>query len=157
MALERFLSHGKEIPLVVVLAMTLGCGGTYDATVSGVVTLDGSPLSRGQVMYYPVSSGSPGIGRIDQQGNYTVTTGLEKGLPSGQYEVTVVANEPPKQSQGERGGPPPAGKLITPAWYKTRQHSGLNFTVEQGANEIDLPLTSEPPDSWAAPGRNRRR
>lgn len=137
------------------LAIASGCGGGYDASVSGIVTLDGAPLSRGQVAFYPVSSGPPGIGRIDQSGRYEINTGREAGLPSGQYAVTVVANEPPAESQSEQGGPPAAGKLITPAWYKTRQHSNLSVTVEPGDNEIDLELSSEPPPDWS-PSKRRR-
>lgn len=137
------------------LVVASGCGGTYDASVSGVVTLDGTPLTRGQVAYYPVSAGPPGIGRIDESGRYAINTGREEGLPSGQYQVTVIANEPPEKSEGERGGPPPAGKLITPVWYKTRQHSNLSVSVEPGDNEFDLELSSEPPPDWSPPRKRR--
>lgn len=146
--------HGWAVAATLVVAV--GCGGPYDATVSGVVTLDGTPLGRGQVAFYPTSAGPPGIGRIDESGRYEINTGREAGLPSGQYDVTVIANEPPEKSEGERGGPPPAGKLITPAWYKTRQHSNLSVTVEPGDNEIDLELSSTPPPDWSPPKGRRR-
>ncbi|MEQ8211587.1 MAG: hypothetical protein RH917_17305 [Lacipirellulaceae bacterium] len=146
----------QRITWLFILAVA-GCGGTYDSTVTGVVTLDGEPLSRGRVTFYPTSPGPPCIGSINEQGRYEVSTGLEVGLPSGEYAITVVANEPPEKSQGERGGPPPAGKLITPAWYKSKQFSGLKENIEPGANEVELALTSEPPAGWVGPKKRGRR
>lgn len=134
-----------------------GCGGTYDSYVSGVVTLNGENLPRGTVAFNPQGPGSPAYGRIEDDGKYNIQTGREEGLPSGQYQVTVVANELP-QMTGHDDGPPPAGKPITPQWYRTTQSSGLNFTVAPGSNEIDLVLTTEPPTGWDPPKkRNRRR
>ncbi len=135
--------------MVGVLAVTaIGCGGTYDATVSGAVTLDGNQLSRGTVAYHPVSGGPAAYARIGGDGSYSVQTGREEGLPSGEYEVTVVANEPPVEKQSNLGGPPAPGKPITPPWYRTKQSSGLRFTVEAGDNDINLELKSQPPAGW---------
>lgn len=144
------------LALLLIFVLT-GCGGTYDSTVSGIVTLDGEPLGRGRVTFYPTTPGPPCIGTINGQGRYEISTGLEEGLPSGEYTITVVANAPPEQSEGERGGPPPAGKLLTPAWYKTKQHSGLKKSIQPGANEIELALTSEPPTGWVEPNKRGRR
>ena len=70
-------------------------------------------------------------------------TGREEGLPSGDYDVTVTANEPPAATQNGGGGPPPPGKAITPIRYRSKATSGLSFVVEPGDNEINLKLTSE--------------
>lgn len=156
--MKKMTSRSSVFQLCIALGFVSaigGCGGTYESTVSGIVTLDGTPLNRGRVTFYPTTSGPPCIGRIDEQGHYELSTGREVGLPPGEYAVTVVANEPPKQSKSDRGGPPPAGKLITPPWYKTKQQSGLQELVEPGSNEIELALTSEPPGNWAAP-RNKK-
>ena len=138
---------------VVALAMS-GCGGTYDSTVSGVVTLDGSNLQRGTVAYHPVAGGPAAYARVSDDGSYHLRTGREEGLPSGEYEVTVVANEPPAERQSKLGGPPPPGKPITPPWYRAAQSSGLRFKIEPGDNDINLELKSQPPAGWK-PGRTR--
>jgi hypothetical protein len=121
----------------------VGCGGVYDSTVTGIVTLDGHPLPRGTVAFNP-ENGSPAYGQINSTGEYTVMTGREEGLPAGSYVVTVVSNEAPT-GLGKDGAPPPAGKPITPQWYRSKQTSGLNYAVEPGSNQIDIPLTSTPP------------
>ena len=133
--------------LVAFVGMT-GCGGTYDSSVSGVVTLDGNPVPRGTVAFQPMSGGPAAYAPIQVNGDFTVRTGREDGLPSGEYDVTVTANEPPAIQQTAAGGPPPPGKPITPAWYRIKETAGLRFTVEAGENEINLELKSTPPAGW---------
>jgi hypothetical protein len=131
-----------------VLAGLAGCGGPYDSSVTGVVTLDGKPVPRGTVAYQPKAGGPAAYARIEENGSYTVRTGREEGLPSGDYFVTVTANEPAAMTQTDTGGPPPPGKPITPLWYRTKDSSGLSFAVNPGNNVINLELTSQPPPGW---------
>ena len=133
-----------------------GCGGAYDSTVKGVITLDGNPVTAGAVAFIPSSGGSLGYARTDRSGWYEVFTGNELGLPSGEYGVTVVAREAPKETHSKLGGPPPPGARITPPWYGSSKTSPLNYTVEPGSNKIPLDLTSEPPSGWKPPKRKRR-
>lgn len=138
---------------VVALAGTAGCGGPYDAAVSGIVTLDGKAVPRGTVSYQPVAGGPAAYAAIGDGGLYEVRTGREEGLPSGEYDVTVTANEPATERQTAKGGPPPPGKPITPPWYRSKETSGLRFNVTPGSNEINLELTSQPPAGWNPRGR----
>lgn len=133
---------------VVAVAATAGCGGPYDATLTGTVTLDGNALPRGTVAFHPLSGGPGAYATIDPDGTYDVRTGRERGLPAGEYEVTVTAHEPSTITQTATGGPPPPGKAITPAWYRWKESSGLRVTVDRGSNEINLELTSQPPPGW---------
>jgi hypothetical protein len=107
------------------------------------------------VAFLPVSSGPAAYGRIDSAGNYVVETGREVGLPSGDYQVAVGANEPPKATKSADGGPVPTGKSLTPAWYASKDTSGLKFTVKKGSNTIDLELKSQPPAGWKPPPRRK--
>jgi hypothetical protein len=125
----------------------VGCGGSYDATVRGVVTLDGKSLTRGTVAYH-ATNGPAAYARINEDGSYLVKTGRESGLPSGDYEVTVVANEPPAQMTDAKGGPPAPGKPITPAWYRSKDTSPLKESIKPGRNDINLDLTSTPPAGY---------
>jgi hypothetical protein len=129
---------------LVVLVM-IGCGGTYDSSVSGTVTLDGAAVPRGTVAYYPKSAGPIAYSPIESDGSYRIRTGREEGLKAGEYQVTVTANEASAQLESKTGGPMPPGKSLTPLWYRSKDSSGLTFTVERGSNEINLELTSQPP------------
>jgi len=131
-----------------------GCGGAYDASVSGIVTLDGNAVPRGTVTYSPLQPGPPAYGEIAEDGSYSVRTGTEDGLPQGEYQVTVTAEEPPANARTAAGGPPPSGKAITPVWYRLKDSSGLKYMVESGSNTIDLKLSSTPPAGWK-PGAGR--
>jgi hypothetical protein len=134
------------------LASFGGCGGRYDATLSGVVTLDGTPVPRGTVSFAPTGGGPIAYSRIGSDGSYSVQTGRDRGLPSGEYLVTVIANELPDASKLAPGVPPPDGKPITPKWYRSTKTSGLKFNVEHGKNTYNLELTSQPPAGWKAAG-----
>jgi hypothetical protein len=132
--------------------LAAGCGGTYDSSVHGTVTLDGTNLTSGIVAFYPATGGPAAYAYIGGGGEYVVRTGREEGLPSGEYGISVTANEPSASATRADGGPPPPGKMITPAWYRSKDTSGLQRTVEPGDNEINLELTSQPPAGWN-PGR----
>jgi len=97
------------------------------------------------VSFHPVSGGPAAYAMIGDDGSYSIKTGREDGLPAGEYEVSVTANEAAAVAQTEKGGPPPPGKSITPAWYRMKETSGLKYTVHPGNNEINLELTSKPP------------
>lgn len=143
--------------VLAVVVLAVGCGGPHNAVVEGQVTLDGTPLPNGTVTFKPTAEGTTAYGSIDEGGNYRLQTGREYGLAAGEYKVTVAAREKSGALYGKNGGPPPAGKQLTPSWYRSLEHSGLQFTVEPGSNEIDLPLTSEPPAGWQPQQRQRKR
>jgi hypothetical protein len=126
----------------------VGCGGPYDATVTGTVKLDGVAVPRGTVTSSPVQGGPGAYGRIEENGKYTIRTGREVGLPTGEYQVTVAANEPSTAEQTASGGPPPLGKPITPLWYRSKDTSGQRYTIQGGENRFDLELSSTPPAGW---------
>jgi hypothetical protein len=135
-----------------VTSLIAGCGGPYDADASGVVTLDGTVVPRGTVSFTRVGGGPAAYAVIQDDGAYRVRTGREFGLPAGEYQVTVIANEPPATEKSASGGPPPGGKAITPAWYRTNETSGLKYSVSPGGNEINLELTTKPPAGWKSKG-----
>jgi hypothetical protein len=142
---NRFLS---TMVLSVASLLAGGCGGVYDSTVTGNVTLDGNGVPRGTVAFHPRSGGPAAYSPIADNGSYAVRTGRESGLPAGEYDVTVTANERPSEADIAKGGAPPPGKAITPIWYRSKESSGLKFTVEPGSNVINLELTSKPPAGW---------
>lgn len=151
---RRYLCHNLLVGAMVACfaALFAGCGGPYDAAASGVVTLDGTIVPRGTVSFTPVKGGPAAYAVIEENGGYKVRTGREFGLPSGEYQVTIIANEPPAMEKSASGGPPPGGKPITPAWYRMKETSGLKFNINPGGNDVNLELTTKPPSGWKSRG-----
>lgn len=152
---SRFAKVLSWWPAALVIASAAGCSGRYDAGARGVVTLDGRTVPRGTISFSPVNGGPAAYAMIGDDGHYVVRTGRDIGLPSGEYIVSITANEAPSVMQTASGGPPPPGKAITPAWYRMKETSGLKFTVKPGRNEINLELTSKPPAGWKGVGQKR--
>jgi hypothetical protein len=64
--------------------------------VQGIVTLNGKPLSNGEVVFVPVEEDARGPtlrGTIQSDGSYTLRTGNKAGAPAGQYRVAVVVED----------------------------------------------------------------
>ena len=132
-----------HLVLLIVFVIAIGCGPKSESTVSGNVTVDGTPLDHGTIMFVPVSGGK-GMGataQIQGDGSYSIRIGSLKGLPAGSYKVKVSARAPSIPSRG--GGPPAPGKLLTPKKYRVTSTSGLQFDVARGRNKIDLELNSD--------------
>lgn len=135
---ERCLPLSRVFLCVATLAF-VGCN-SAESTVSGIVTLDGKPVERGDVTFYPAQTGKgqAASGEISSGGEYNLQTGQTGGLPAGEYQVRVV-------SRGEsiphpQGGPPTPGKFLLPDRYSDANKSGLHFEVQPGSNEINLEL-----------------
>jgi hypothetical protein len=150
----RWRQRGVIAALFCVSGGFAGCGGPFDASVSGKITIDGKIVPCGMVTFQPKAGGPISYARIEENGTYILRTGREAGLPPGQYDVTVTANEPPTATRSEGGGPPPLGKAITPDWYRSKATSGLSFVVDAGNNEINLELTSQLPPGRGPRGRS---
>jgi len=135
------MTAGKIFSCCVVgLLLLAGCGSKV-ATVSGKVTLDGKPLTKGDVAFYAGGAAALATGSIDSSGNYTLRTGTDRGLTPGNYQVTIVANdivEPTTEFA------PLMPKLITPAKYSSASTSGLTAEVKAGSNTHNFDLQSSP-------------
>jgi hypothetical protein len=137
----------------IAVATATGCGSSTEATVTGIVTLDGNPIPKGMISFVPANEGTQAYAMSDESGNYEVYTGRVEGLRAGEYKVTVVARKQPTITKTADGGPAPPGEAITPRWYAYPDFSGLSFNIEAGSNEINLQLTSQPPAGWQGRGR----
>jgi hypothetical protein len=87
------------VAVAALAALPAGCGQTKLVPVSGRVTIDNKPLTTGYVTYKPDKSkgntftGEP-TGKIESNGDYTLTTNGKPGAPVGWYKVIVPANAP---------------------------------------------------------------
>ncbi|HEX3601615.1 MAG TPA: hypothetical protein VHU84_15795 [Lacipirellulaceae bacterium] len=128
------------------LATLIGCGNGL-ARVSGQVTLDGQPLRAGSdtrvtVKFQPASGTGPtGVGLVDENGIYSLSTGSQNGLPPGDYLIACSGSQLIKAagSNAVQGA-----RRITDPKYDNPSTSGLKFTVQSGKNEFNIPLQSAP-------------
>ena len=131
------------------LATTVGCTRTSDlpprAAVSGLVSLDGQPLTTGTVQFVPESPNNgvrpTATGSIAADGRFTLSTdrqaGGGDGAVLGWHQVRVIAIKPPVKETD-----PP--RSLIPARYGDATKSGLRFEVQPvEQNVIDLVLTSK--------------
>jgi hypothetical protein len=121
-----------------------GCGGSeFGATASGVVTLDGKPITPGFVTFAPENPADvPAVSDLDANGRFALTTNKKPGLVPGKYRVAIQAFRPPTNvTPGERLMTP--SERLIPDKYFSVDTSGLEFTVDPGANTINLELTSK--------------
>jgi hypothetical protein len=116
-----------------------GCD-RFPAHVSGTVALDGQPLRQGTVAFHPTAGGVTVAATIDQHGRYTLQTGRETGLDTGEYRVTVTAISQPPGSGAT--AEEIAAAFLTPRRYSDPATSGITRVVESGSTTFDIELAS---------------
>lgn len=140
--------EGTLAGLAMLVVVAAGCGGGVDlpnrAKVSGRVTLDGQPVTRGTVVFTPDNTrgttGPPAYGQIGPDGKYELTTDRSgrggDGAVVGFHKVAVQARE--DVMPGE------IARLLVPTRYEDPDRSGLTGEVKAGQpNEINLELRSK--------------
>jgi hypothetical protein len=138
--------HAALLLASFVVCMLSGCGSRL-ARVSGQVTLDGQPLRgggevRATVKFQPASGTGPAaMALVDENGNYSLSTGSQKGIPPGDYLVVCSASQLVKAAGSNTAQ---GARRITDPKYDNPTTSGLRFTVESGKNEFNIPLQSPP-------------
>jgi hypothetical protein len=119
------------------IVVCLGCGrGNVSVVpVSGVVTLDGTPVDAAYVTFMP-ANGRPSVGRTDGDGRYALGfTGKSKGALIGMHRVTVTTKQDAMPDLGIEGAPE-----RIPDWYNTK--SQLEIEVTRDRKPYDLRLTT---------------
>jgi len=129
--------------LALIGCLAAGCG--QPGKVSGVVTLDGAPLSTGVITFNPAVSGPSAYGAIGADGRYELRTGATAGLAAGEYVVTVAANAAAQEQPGAGSWPGTERvlPLVTPRKYADREKTPLRATVREGGQTLDFALISE--------------
>jgi hypothetical protein len=139
-------------------AVLSGCGGDPSkpklGRVSGTVTYNGKPVTRGAVSFVPIGgpgaqTGQSAAGEIGPGGSYTLTTfDPGDGAVLGQHAVLVQAREENPALEGKGMPIPdakgqikiPQAKSLVPEKYATTEKSPLKFTVKEGSNVINIEL-----------------
>ncbi len=157
------LSFGLAVGVLTAIGCS-GSGSLDTEPVTGVVTVDGTPVAGATVMFTPVTEGqgAAATGSTDENGVYTLTSvavgeaaaKAGAGTLPGEYFVGVsksvaetAMSEEEAYDKGVEYKPLPPGqapkvKYVVPQKYNNPKTSGLKATVESGENDIPLELTS---------------
>lgn len=122
-----------------------GCGGSSSnlATVEGLVTLDGKPLTQGAVTFVP-DAGRTAAGTIQSDGTFRLrTVGEGDGARVGMNQVSITAYDYGGQSGPNFDVDRPQAKSLIPLVYGSPADSGLTFDVKPGVtNHAEFHLHS---------------
>lgn len=133
------------------LLTTIGCGGggPQVAPVEGTVTLDGKPLDKILVEFFPTTNGPRSFGETDAQGKFTLMTddGKTVGAVVGNHKVTLKDGSVITKFMGRKGEnvdmsegrkPRIGGKLASP------ETSPLTATVTaEGTNSVTFEASTK--------------
>src|SRR5438874_9840314 len=121
------------------LVPLLGCGAGAGASVSGKVTLDGSPLDDATITFVPTVGGQrQAAWTTVKGGQYAIAA--KDGLGTGQFRVEIRA----LRATGEKANPNeptmiPAREIL-PSRYNSK--SELAVEIKRGDNTADFELKS---------------
>jgi hypothetical protein len=134
--------------LAAILLIT-GCSKTENmptlVPVSGNVTLDGRPVTAGQVTFFPEFNTKAGMctGTINTEGAYEIKTSSDNqtksGAPPGKYKVTVTPSMVAEMKTTK------GGKLKTDfnPRYTDMKNTPLRVEVDDSGKTYDLKLTKK--------------
>ena len=96
-----------RIFVLLLLVLLAGCDDRPTRVpVSGIVTIDGQPLDRGNIKFVP-QNGRPSAGKIGEDGRFTLTCyDGNDGVLLGTHRVQVAANRIISDSKIEWFAPP---------------------------------------------------
>lgn len=120
--------------VLAIAAATLGCsdGLPTRVPVSGVVLIDGKPLTSGSIMVVPAGQ-RPAGGSIGPDGRFTLSCFAQNdGVVPGTHRVAVQANE----HIGER-----ETRWLAPKKYGNVATSGLTLTVAEPTDDVVINLS----------------
>ena len=137
------VGRGANLLLLFVAAyLSAGCGVT-PASVDGTVTVDGKPVTAGQVSFLP-ATGNATSAEIGPDGSYHVD-----GLTPGEVIVLVVGQPPPVtgneslrtklSTTGRPAAEAPSGPEV-PKKYQSVATSDLKRNLQPGPNTFPIDL-----------------
>jgi hypothetical protein len=137
--MPRTLPAGRLVAAAVAAAVALtltGCGdgGPKIVPVSGVVLLDGQPLTYGHIQVLP-AGWRPASGRLDGSGRFTLTTtDPNDGCAVGTHPVVILAGE---------SLTPETMKWHAPQKYADVATSNLTVTISGPTDDLKIELKSD--------------
>lgn len=130
------------VPLFLLLATT-GCGRGPLSPVHGKITYNGYPVPGGVVCFVPDyqkgESGPVAIGKIREDGSYTLYTGDSPGAAPGYFRITVCSLAPTSYSSTHGQFQFPTGLL--PEQFRNPDSTSLFQKIESNrVHNFDISL-----------------
>lgn len=131
--------------LLLILPFVAACSSESGfSSVQGKVLYEGKPIKGAVVIFHPKSTGPDAqvpSGITDEDGVFTVASGLQSGAPNGQYTVTITwpgekpeAKVAKKKISTEQDTTPPPDQLK--GRYADAKSSTIQVTVS-GSTRLD--------------------
>ncbi|MFN7732179.1 MAG: hypothetical protein ACK5OB_09755 [Pirellula sp.] len=139
--LRRYATCGVWLGAMLAFVFIGGCSSKRSLVeVGGSVMVDGKPADGATIMFFPENSTARFVstGQVGPDGNYSLTTELQPGIPLGKYQVTVIWPDPGKRAEGAKmfQGIAEEGPDLLKGKYALRMDSGLSAEITRGMKEI---------------------
>jgi hypothetical protein len=134
--MPSIIRSGRQRSVVVLALLAAGCGGDKHPLRGTVTFDDGTPITRGLVVFERTGGGPPitARGEIKPDGSYELSTDKPgDGVPAGTYRVLVNAMDLSDVPDEQK-------KLPFDFKYQKFETSGLEFEVKAGPNEYPIKL-----------------
>jgi hypothetical protein len=127
--------RGIALGLLAVMTVTAaGCGDgrAKRVPVSGIVKIDGVPVTTGFITFVP-TEGRSASGDIDPDGRFTLSSYEPgDGVLIGTHNVEVVAREAVTET---------SARWHAPKKYTSHKSSGIAVEIDQPTNDLEINLT----------------
>lgn len=139
-SLQSVIGAGAALSLALISVAWTGCGsGTATAPVSGTVSIEGHPMTGGNITFAPIGSGTnagrPATGQVQSDGTFVLGTyAKQDGAVVGKHRVLY---SPPAGEHDQDGGEHdekkrgPSSKRLVPKVEEVEVQAGQNqFNIE---------------------------
>jgi hypothetical protein len=133
--------RGLPISALGALMVVAGCGAKSSAVIHGKVTLDGEPVTTGNIVFMSAVSAGPKAAAAIEQGNYAVSA--HDKLRPGSYRVEISWRKPTgkKIASADPGVMIDETREAVPARYNT--DSTLSVEIGSGDTQKDFALLTK--------------
>ncbi len=125
------------VVVLAVLALVGGCKKRTTGTVSGVVTIDGTPVKTGAISFFPTNRKAATAGGEITDGQYSAE--VAPGVAKVEIRVPKVVGQKKLYNTPDSPVRPIMAEVL-PAKYN--DETQLTVDVQLGTNQHDFPLTS---------------
>jgi hypothetical protein len=123
----------NTLPLVCLACLLCGCGesGKPSGTISGLVTMNGQPVTVGEVNLFSVDNGAGAKAALDDAGKFAVDDPIDAGT----YKVYITPPTITATGGADGSPPPPAAMLTIPPKYTSLETTDLTVEIKPGTHE----------------------
>lgn len=115
-----------------VVAMGCGDGRPQRLPVSGIVKIDGVPVTKGFITFVP-DNGRSASGDIDSQGRFTLSSYKPgDGVIQGTHNVEIIAREAVTET---------TARWHAPKKYTDHKTSGITVEIDEPTSDVEINLT----------------